>query len=69
VTHIVDRAHVVSIEDMTDENFAAHMAKRHLAELNGLTEISTAPGVIDPYRAYHERVHSLRPGDMNHEHD
>lgn len=59
-------AEVVAIEDMDNDTFLKHMDARHgLSVRNG--PLSNHPdrddGWIQPYRAFHDRLH-----DVHHEH-
>jgi hypothetical protein len=56
---------VPSAGDMDDETFFKHYNLRHLDDVHLAAPIhyhgTVSTGMIDTYRAYHERVHSTNP--------
>jgi len=62
------RDKVVTVPDaihMDDETFIKHLVKRHAADIDG--GVAKHPHIVsawvDPYRAYHERMHALEVGE------
>jgi len=61
---------VASADKMDDDTFAKHMTARHSESLGGLPALTFSHGRYGPapaWRAFHRRLHALRP-DLEHEH-
>lgn len=60
-------------DDMDDEIFLKHLDKRHPEITHGRmlhVQPNKAKGWINPYRAYHKRMHeSPEPADYDHKHE
>jgi hypothetical protein len=75
-THTQDIPFVVDPDEMTDDNFIAHFEHRHgdqLPNLEGFAHtIYLQPELIETYRKFHDRLHSLMTPSMMeepHEHE
>jgi hypothetical protein len=56
---------VPAAEEMSDETFFKHYNLRHLADVGLATPIhfhtTVSKGMVNTYRAYHDRVHATNP--------
>jgi hypothetical protein len=63
---------VPDAEDMDDETFIKHIEHRHAEEckVEGFIARHAIDAWIGPYRAFHDRLHSIAvPGQHDHEHE
>lgn len=63
---------VPSIDDMDDDTFLKHMDKRHAHEvLAGPLSVhpDRNPSWVNPYRAFHDRVHEIESPATEHDHE
>lgn len=59
---------VVDPDIMDDETFQLHFTHRHKESLAGMSKLEkSGSAVVDAYRAFHRRLHELRP-DLKHHH-
>lgn len=68
---VVDPVEVVAISDMDNDTFLKHMDARHKGDFVGWP-LSTHPdrddAWIGPYRAFHDRLHDIHHGQIDHVH-
>jgi hypothetical protein len=60
MTEIIDKVVIVpASDDLSDDNFIAHMNLRHSDSIGGLHSLWLINGsVTDAWRAFHDRLHA-----------
>ena len=65
---------IVNADEMDDETFLIHFAKRHPDQMGGLSDFTSQtkrdPELIETYRKFHDKIHELIFAmEEPHEHD
>ena len=60
---------VPNADDMDDATFRAHFEKRHSDQMGGLSHLQVMDAeLMELYRKFHDRIHSLLYMEMPHKH-